>query len=237
MDRRPLLVAALFAALLAAAPSARCEDEGGRACETVVLLHGQGRTRVSMMLLEDRLEEAGYETVLYGYYVSTSTLDEITRGLMTRIAKKNRCPTYHLVGHSLGNIIARNGFREKFTYPGGLGRIVMLAPPNQSAELARQLRDNKIYHWLTGDSGQKLGDEAFYASLPTPVVEFGVIAGTASFTGLLDGPSDGVVLVENTRLDGMADWVTVERSHTYIMNGEETFHYVDRFLGAGSFGE
>ena len=66
-------------------------------------------------------------------------------------------------------------------------------------------------------------------------VPFGVIAGTDAYTGLLEGPNDGVVLVENTKLEGMADWVTVDRSHTYIMNGEETFDYTLKFLRTGKF--
>lgn len=214
---------------------AMAKDVERDACETVILLHGQGRTRVSMLLLKERLKTTSYETLLYGYSVSGNTLDEITSALIKQIKEENTCPTYHLVGHSLGNIVARNGFADRFAYPAGMGKIVMLAPPNKPAELAKQLRDNKIYHWLTGDSGQKLGDEQFYSTLPVPSVPFGIIAGTESYTALFSEPSDGVVLVESTKLNGMADWVTVPRSHTYIMNGEDTFHHVVHFLKNGQF--
>jgi triacylglycerol lipase len=205
------------------------------ACETVILLHGQGRTSVSMLLLKERLKASGYETALYGYNVFSNTLDEITSALITQVKEETTCPTYHLVGHSLGNIVARNGFADRFAYPAGMGKIVMIAPPNKPAELAKQLRDSKIYHWLTGDSGQKLGDEQLYSTLPVPSVPFGIIAGTESYTGLLNEPSDGVVLVESTKLNGMADWVAVSRTHTYIINGEDTFHHVVHFLKNGQF--
>jgi triacylglycerol lipase len=230
-----LLLSLLFIIAFSFTQHTMSKDVVKDTCETVILLHGQGRTRASMLLLKERLKTSGYETILYGYNVSSNTLDEITSALIRQIKEENTCPTYHLVGHSLGNIVVRNGFADRFAYPVGMGKIVMLAPPNKPAELAKQLRDNKIYHWLTGDSGQKLGDEQFYSTLHVPLVPFGVIAGTESYTGLPRGPSDGVVLVESTKLNGMADWVAVPRTHTYIMNGEDTFHHVVHFLKYGQF--
>ena len=65
---------------------------------------------------------------------------------------------------------------------------------------------------------------------------FGVVAGNRSHTSLLgDAPSDGVVLLENTRLEGMADWVEVEHTHTFMMNSAGTFECVLNFLRTGRF--
>jgi hypothetical protein len=171
--------------------------------------------------------------VSFGYSVATSGLEEITGKFLRTIEAEVKCSTYHLVGHSLGNVIIRNGF--KTGYPSGLGRIVMLAPPNQPAELARVLRENKIYKVLTGDAGQKLGDERFYESLPVPDVPFGIIAGDAAHTGLFKVPSDGVITVESTKLNGMADWAVVHHTHTFLMDGSDTFERVRSFLQAGRF--
>ncbi len=75
-----------------------------------------------------------------------------------------------LIGHSLGNVIIRDAFQKE--YPDLLGTVVMLAPPNQPALLAKRLKKNLIYRVFTGDSGQKLSEEEFYNGLPVPTVPF-----------------------------------------------------------------
>jgi pimeloyl-ACP methyl ester carboxylesterase len=202
--------------------------------ETVVLVHGQGRTRASLLVLHHRLERAGYRTASLGYSGAFEDLDEITNRLHRLIDKDVLTQRYHLVGHSLGNVIIRSGFRRP--YRSGLGRIVMLAPPNSPAALAKRWHKRLWYRLIFGDPGQKLADDKYYAALPVPTVEFGVIAGSKSHTSLhSDAPSDGVVLLENTKLPGMADWVAVEHTHTFIMNSTNTFELLVRFLRTGRF--
>jgi hypothetical protein len=203
--------------------------------ETVVLLHGQGRTRASLWLLGERLKSAGYKTLNLGYSGTRNSLAAITKNLKSEIAASVDTPVYHLVGHSLGNIIIRNGFKRG--YPPGLGRIVMLAPPNRPAEMAQALRHFKLYQLLTGEAGEKLADEEFYRTLPVPTVPFAVIAGDKSHTGVLEEPNDGVITVASTKLPGMADWTQVHHTHTFLMNSGDTFQLVLRFLQTGSFGK
>jgi hypothetical protein len=186
-----------------------------------------------MALLTWRFDEAGYAAYNFPYNERTSSLDELSDELHSYVNERVKTPTYHLIGHSLGNVIIRNGFRK--SYREGLKRIVMLAPPNRPARLAQALDDNPLYQWITGDSGQKLADPEFYETLPVPTVEFGVIAGSQGHTIGFDEPNDGVVLVESTKLEGMADWIVLDRIHTFIMNAEETFEYSKRFLETGSF--
>jgi triacylglycerol esterase/lipase EstA (alpha/beta hydrolase family) len=202
--------------------------------ETVVLVHGQGRTRASLVILQHRLKRAGYRTATLGYSGAFEDLEEITNKLHRVIEKDVQTQRYHLVGHSLGNVIIRSGFRRR--YRAGLGRIVMLAPPNSPAALAKRWHKRLWYRVIFGDPGQKLADDKYYAALPVPTVEFGVIAGSKSHTDLhSDAQSDGVVLLENTKLPGMADWVVVEHTHTFIMNTTNTFELLVRFLRTGRF--
>ena len=210
-------------------------DEAAAVGESVVLLHGMGRTGGSMAILALRFEDAGYEAHVFSYRQATASLDDLSESLQRFIDERVQTPTYHLVAHSLGNIIIRNGFRGE--YRPGLGRIVMLAPPNQPAELAQVLADNPLYQWMTGDSGQKLADSEFYANLPVPPVEFGIIAGDKGQQISFDEPNDGVVKVETTKLPGAADWVVVHRTHTFIMTAEDTFEYCRRFIETGKFGK
>jgi len=200
---------------------------------TIVLLHGQGRTRLSMLVLCKRLRSAGYQTLNFPYNQTIHSLDEISGQLVEFIGQKMKTSDYHLIGHSLGNVIIRNAFRKD--YPAGLGKIVMLAPPNQPAHLARRLKKNLIYWVFTGDSGQKLSEEKFYRDLPIPRVPFGVIAGDKGQSLTFSEPNDGVVTVESTKLEGMADWILLHHGHTFIMNCKDTFEHCKRFIESGRF--
>ena len=200
---------------------------------TIVLLHGQGRTRLSMVFLGKRLRSAGYQTLNFPYNQTICSLDEISGQLVEFIGQKVKTSDYHLIGHSLGNVIIRNAFRKD--YPAGLGKIVMLAPPNQPAHLAKRLKKNLIYRVFTGDSGQKLSEEKFYRDLPVPTVPFGVIAGDKGQSLTFSEPNDGLVSVESTKLDGMADWILLHHGHTFIMNCKDTFDHCQHFIEHGRF--
>jgi hypothetical protein len=204
-----------------------------RTGEAVVLLHGMGRSWLSMALLGLRLKQRGYETHLFGYSARRRTLDDLSRDLASFVEKRVEAPVYHFIGHSLGNVIVRNGFR--LGHREGLSRIVMLAPPNGPASLASSLRGKRLYRFWTGDSGQKLGDVEFYRNLPVPSVEFGVIAGDRGHRIGFDQPNDGVVLVETTKLEGMKDWVVVHHTHTLITLASDTAVLCARFLERGKF--
>lgn len=209
-------------------------DAGARReVETVVVLHGMGRTRASMMVLAARFRRAGYETLNFPYETATTTLPELSDSLAKFLEKNVRTERYHLVGHSLGNIIVRNAMKRELRP--GLGRVVMLAPPNRPARLAKMFRDNLLFRWVTGDAGRKLGEDEFYKTLPVPPVEFAVIAGDTGQKLTFDGPNDGIVDVEGTKLEGMKAHAVLHHTHTFLMNGSDTFELSKRFLESGSF--
>lgn len=211
----------LLAAWAAAAP------------ETVFLVHGLGRSRASMLVLSARLRSAGYRTVLVPYDPVRLRLSDASDALLRRVSVEAGGERYHLIGHSLGGIIIRDAARRG--YPAGLGRVVMLAPPNRPPELAARLRTNALFRHIAGDSGQRLADPAFYARLPPPPAEFGVIAGDRGQRLTFDEPNDGVVTVAGTRLAGMKAFRVVPHSHTFIMNGRDVFELCVRFLKEGTF--
>ena len=232
-----LLACILFSGCVTGTRTDSKPDEPGKVAmtkdETIILLHGQGRTRLSMVILSKRFRSTGYQTANFPYNQTSDSLDEISDQLIGFIREKVKTTSYHLIGHSLGNIIIRNAFREE--YPAGLGKIVMLAPPNQPAHLAKLLTKNLIYRWFTGDSGQKLSEEEFYRDLPAPTVPFGVIAGDKGQSLTFSEPNDAVVTVESTKLEGMADWLLLHHGHTFIMNCKDTFEYCQHFIERGRF--
>jgi hypothetical protein len=118
----------------------------------------------------------------------------------------------------------------------------MLAPPNHGSELADVLAESKLLGAALGPTASQLGTAAdsLPNRLPPPSYELGVIAGTRSinpFSGLLlPGANDGTVSVESARLAGMADFVTVPATHTWILRSEAAGQHVVEFLRHGRFG-
>lgn len=188
-----------------------------------------------MALLGHRLRRRGYDTHLFGYRPRRTTLDELSLELRRFVEERVRTEVYHFIGHSLGNVIVRHGFRDGFRP--GLGRIVMLAPPNRPARIAENLRENRVFRFWTGDSGQKLADREFYRRLPVPPVEFGVIVGDRGHRIGFEEPNDGVVSVEDAKLDGMSDFVVLHHTHTLIMMASDTAELCQRFLASGRFAQ
>ncbi|MCX5850475.1 MAG: alpha/beta hydrolase, partial [Deltaproteobacteria bacterium] len=102
-------------------------------------------------------------------------------------------------------------------------------------------KDSSLYRSITGPAGQELG--ASSESLPVAVnpvnLEVGVIAGNFSlnpfFSLIIPGDDDGTVSVERTKMEGMADFLVVPRSHFFIMRDETIMTQVVFFLEYGKF--
>ncbi|RME80912.1 MAG: hypothetical protein D6785_09765 [Planctomycetota bacterium] len=201
--------------------------------ETVILIHGLGRTRASLGVMQICLKWAGYKVCNFPYSARKNSFQEIVDSLLAYIETEVESQVYHFVAHSLGNIIIRQGFHKG--YPPELKRIVMLAPPNHPVKLAAKLKNNLLFQYWSGDSGKKLASPEFYAQLPVPSVEFGVIAGTKGQKWTFQEPNDGIVELQATKLEGMKDFLTVHHTHTFLMNGSQTIQETIHFLKKGCF--
>ncbi len=208
---------------------------------TVVLLHGMGRSQRSMARMRRRIEAAGYPTWSRTYPSRQQTIGELARTVADWIRTDLEGRPLAAVTHSLGGILVRH-MAEELPWR----RLVMVAPPNTGSSVARALKDLALFRWLYGPAAQDVAEGAQWPAPPDP---FGVIAGTRGPSmgnptswvtgafGLIesDGPHDGTVSVAETRLDGMADFVTVDASHTWITYDSTTIDLVLRFLEKGRF--
>ena len=208
--------------------------------ESVILLHGYGRTPFSMRPLQKRLEETGFLVHNIGYPSMRRSPPELVKILDEQI--KFCCstsPRIHFVTHSLGGILARAYLSENGLE--NMGRMVMLAPPNQGSELADIVNGSIILRAILGPTVVQLGTEenSLPNRLPPPWYELGVIAGIDDINPIgsffVPDPSDGTVAVASTRLEGMRDFVTVHKSHTFIMRSADVADYVIQFLLTGRF--
>ena len=207
--------------------------------ESVILLHGIGRTRLSMRPLERALIAAGYRTENLTYPSRRLSIDAIADWLHPRLAELWRHSTrIHMVTHSMGGLVAAryldvHGDRER------TGRVVMLAPPLMGSEVAHALHRLPRYRWLFGPAGQQLTTSSGRDAMP-PYYELGIIAGTSGGLyplgrAFIPGAHDGRVAVARTRHPGMADHLVVPASHSFIMRNAEVQRQALHFLQHGSF--
>lgn len=212
---------------------------------TVILLHGLLRTRFSMARLESRLKRAGYRVWNRGYSSTRGTIEEHAADLAADVRERfGDGDAVHFVTHSLGGIVAR-AFMARHEPAVKIGRIVMLAPPNQGAQIVDRLRHLWLFRAVTGKAGVQLGqDEAGPAEdngrYPLPeTVELGIIAGGRSaergYAPWIDGDNDGTVSVASTRLSGSRDHILLPSIHAFIMNAEDSIANVLAFLEKGRF--
>ena len=210
--------------------------------EVVVLLHGMGRSALSMKRLEWALAREGFRVRNVTYPSTRLGIEDLVAQqvwpLVEQCQRENPAPI-HFVTHSLGGILVR---QLAATQPEArIGRVVMHAPPNHGSEVTDRLRDWWLYRRLTGPSGQQLGTLATDVPprLGPASFEVGIIAGNRSFNPLfshwLPGANDGKVSVATTRLDGMSDFLVVPSTHTWISWRAPVIRQTVAFLRTGKF--
>ena len=209
--------------------------------ENVILLHGAGRSPRSMGCMAKALEREGYQAHNLGYPSRQMAIEGLAAHIGAQIhqIQPHSSAKLHFVTHSLGGIVLR--YLLKYDRPSNLGRVVMLAPPNRGAELADLLGRLPFYDWILGPVGAQLGTGS--DSLPNtlgPVdYETGIIAGNRSLniitSWLIPGPDDGKVSVERARLEGVAHFLVVPATHTFIMNRRDVAEQTAHFLRNGRF--
>ena len=202
--------------------------------EKVILLHGFGRSDMSMLLLNSALTEAGYDV----YSLDYPSIEESPEALAEMVGEEiNSCcrdheELVHFVAHSFGGLLVRDYLGQN--RPNNLGRVVLIGTPNKGSELANGdlgvAAEETLLEWA-GPSAQALhtGPDGY------PV---GVIAGNWApkiSENWLPTPNDGVVSVESARLEGMADFIIVDVAHWDMRRDRVVAALVIGFLQHGRF--
>jgi pimeloyl-ACP methyl ester carboxylesterase len=207
----------------------------------VVVLHGIARTWRSMRSLAKFLRSQGYPVLNVGYPSTRISLESLIDHIHRQVVDFNRDHQrkIHFVGYSLGGLLTRGVINRH--RPPNLGRVVQLAPPNQGSEVADFWKKNFLYRWIFGPAGQDLGaEEKSFERILGPVdYELGIIAGTWSWdpisSAMIEGPNDGKVSVESTKVPGLSDHLVLSTSHTLIIYNREAWNQALHFLKLGQF--
>ncbi len=199
--------------------------EPGASGHLVVLLHGLGRTRRSLARIDRALERAGLATARLDYPSTRLPIEGHAAGVAEVLEHVPRPRALSFVTHSLGALVVRQLLTHDAPWREALCRIVMIAPPNQGASLARRLDKGGLLRGILGPSYRQIA-QGFARTLPVPGVPVAVFAGDVPGV-----PGDGLVTVEETRLPQMAEHHVVPAVHTFVMNHPDVIRRAVSFLG------
>jgi pimeloyl-ACP methyl ester carboxylesterase len=200
----------------------------------MVLIHGMGRSPISMMRLRRRLRRVGHNPLLFGYYPTVETLEGAAARLVKLIDRRIHSERYALVGHSLGTVIIRTALlRLDHRVPSA---CFFLAPPMRACRAARFFSRFWLYQLLTGEMGRSLAVEEFMRQLPMPSVPTRIYAGVggprASWLPFGMEANDGILSLSEATGETDATVVEVPSFHTYIMNSARVVEDMVRSLEA-----
>jgi pimeloyl-ACP methyl ester carboxylesterase len=205
---------------------------------TVVFVHGALVRGYEMALMRRRFRSLGYHVRQFRYASMLRGLDDNARRLKAFLTATPG-DTLHVVGHSMGGVLIRRVFEhEPDPRP---GRLVAIGSPLVNCWIGHRVHGlhAPFGRWMVGRTvaeyiARAPGDAWLGAR------DFGVLAGTYPVgIGRLfqppPNPSDGVILVEETRLPGITDHVAYRLNHFALLVSRHCCAQVARFLATGCF--
>jgi hypothetical protein len=198
----------------------------------IVYVHGLWLNGAESVFLRRRLaRDLKGEARTFAYPSVAADVSTNARALAEYLAAI-RADTLHVVGHSLGGLVIFKLFEDaearvqvpQLQARRGLppGRIVLpLAKQIMGAGVGEELLVRRERRW---NQARPLG-----------IIAGDLGIGLGRLAGTLGGPSDGTILVEETRLDGAADRVVLRVSHTGLLFSGAVARAAGAFLRTGRF--
>jgi triacylglycerol lipase len=183
------------------------------------------------------LNEHSYTTLNIPYPSARLPIAELASHVKLEVETLSSDQPIHFITHSLGAIILRQILAEEV--PWQIGRIIMLAPPNQGSEIVDWISERPILKHLLGPAGRELGSNGLPCTLPqlSPTLETAVIMGNQSklpfFRRLLDPVNDGIVSSEKGKMNGISGFRIIPTDHTFIQMHPEAIRLSLGFLKSG----
>ncbi|MEM8816938.1 MAG: alpha/beta fold hydrolase [Pseudomonadota bacterium] len=207
----------------------------------VVLLHGIWSHGVSMFVIRRQLErEYGARVRFFNYPSIRGALDS-NAGALARFLERAGLEAVHLIGHSLGGVVALRTLATHDNLPPG--RLVCLGSPLTGSRAAEFLSKQDWAEGLLGSTlpaGVLRESANEWGSHVCEQREVGIIAGNVPLgVGRIvtnfGGPSDGTVAVSETRLAGARDHLIMPVSHRGMVLSRQVADQAWSFLHRGRF--
>jgi pimeloyl-ACP methyl ester carboxylesterase len=197
----------------------------------ILLVHGLGRTPLSLFGLASALRRAGHHTRFFGYSPTFESLPRVLRRLADRLSDLARLGRpVGLVGHSLGGLLLRVALPRVPELR--VHHLVTLGTPVRVPRLARFAWRWRPFRLLTRDCGRFLASADGFASLAEHRMPCTTIAGTAGPCGRFSpfgaDANDGVVAVDETDAT-----VLLPALHTFLMDAPAVRERILAIMNSG----
>ncbi|WP_321393001.1 DUF7379 domain-containing protein [Emcibacter sp.] len=206
-----------------------------RSDHLVVLLHGLGRHKNTMKKPASFLTEKGFDCYQVNYPSTFQSVKDHADQLEETLNLLEDIITVSFVAHSLGGLVCRELLSRESEWRDRIkiNKLVMIGTPNQGAKIARYLDPLWLFRTISGPSGQDVqpGNAARFAlpTVPTLVIAGGR-ATKSGFNPFLQEDNDGIVTVEETKVEGMTRFIRIPAIHTIIMDHPDTLKAISEFL-------
>jgi hypothetical protein len=201
---------------------------------TVVLVHGLWMPGLAMSPMAARLSRGGYHCHLFDYAGRERPLAANAE----RLAQLARSVgPANFVGHSLGGLVVLEALNANPAL--AVGRVALLGTPARGCLAGRRLASYGFGRWMLGESAAlwREGRSARWRrSEPLGVIAGALPLGHGRTLGRLPGANDGVVCVNETRIEGAAASIVLPVSHSGMLLSARVAQALQTFLASGSFG-
>jgi len=205
--------------------------------DQVILLHGLWMRGFALAMLDKRLIEAGFGVHRFDYLSVAASQERILDRLHAQMRELGDAGhAVHLVGHSLGGLLAMRACSDGAVLPAG--RIVCLGSPLLGSSAARGLAAwGHAGEALLGHNRDLLqrGFQRWDGEREVGVIAGRLPLGLGTMLGHLEGAHDGTVAVAETELPGIADHCVVESNHMSLLFSAEVARCTATFLHTGHF--
>jgi pimeloyl-ACP methyl ester carboxylesterase len=207
----------------------------------VAYVHGMWMPGEEMLYVKHHLEtQHGLDGHLFRYPSVRGSLDENAELLAGFVAELD-ASEIHLVGHSLGGVLALRML--SLNQDAKPGRVVCLGSPLCGSRAAAVLHQTD---WGGAILGNTVGDGVVreaaneWAGAVMKEREVGSIAGTTPLglgrlVAAFKEANDGTVAVAETKLPGLKDHICLPHSHSTLVVSKDTADQVAAFLRHGEF--
>ncbi len=203
----------------------------------VFLLHGLWMHGIVLHPLAARLEARGHRTHVFDYASRRRPIEAHAERLVRFVREAVGSVPVHFVGHSFGGLVVLSALGRPDA-PAAAG-VVLLGTPVLGSLAGRRLALAAPGRWMLGESRphwQERHANAWDGRSP-----LGVIAGSRPSFGLgrlmgrLPGINDGVVRLDETAVEGMAERIVLPVGHTEMIFSARVESQTAHFLTHGEF--